>query len=186
MININHLPDQRQNEQVVLFLRRHWLAVLRLAVSFLLLTAIPIGIMLYFSSQLSLMIADPFFGPIIVIVFSIYFLCIFLFVFFAFTNYYLDTWIVTTERVINIEQNGLFERVDSELDMIAVQDATANVSGMLATFFNFGDVQIQTAGEQEHFHFLSVPHPERVKQKIMELAIAAKERLGSTMNKLGE
>ena len=184
MINIDHLPDQRQDEKVVLFLRRHWFAVLRLVIAFILLITIPIGLILYFFEPLSVFIADPFFGPATIIALSVYFLSTFLFVFFAFTSYYLDTWIVTTERVIDIEQNGLFERIDSELDLNAVQDATAEVSGMLETFFDYGDVLIQTAGEQEHFHFINVPHPERIKQKVMELAIAAKERLGSAANKL--
>ena len=185
MININHLPDQRPNERVVLYLRRHWFALLRLAISFALLFLVPIILGFIFWSILSAFLADPFFGPFTVIIGSIYFLSIFLFCFLAFTNYYLDTWIVTSERVINIEQNGLFERVDSELDMIAVQDATAEVSGMLETFFDYGDVLVQTAGEQEHFHFIHVPHPERVKQQIMELAIAAKEQLGTNAVKLG-
>ena len=53
------------------------------------------------------------------------------FAFIEFTDYYLDTWIVTTERIISIEQKGLFERTASELDLISVQDATAEVHGFL-------------------------------------------------------
>ncbi|MEK7452158.1 MAG: PH domain-containing protein [Patescibacteria group bacterium] len=110
---------------------------------------------------------------------SFFFLCTWLFAFIEFTDYYLDTWIVTTERIISIEQKGLFERTASELDLISVQDATAEVHGFLETIFEFGDVLVQTAGEQKRFHFLSVNNPEQIKETVMKLTREAKERMST-------
>ena len=41
--------------------------------------------------------------------------------------------------------------------------------GFFPTLLDFGDVMVQTAGEQEHFHFRNVPNPEAYKEEIMLL-----------------
>ena len=60
-------------------------------------------------------------------------------------DYWLDVWIVTDERVINIEQKGLFSRSVSELHFYNVQDVTTSVRGVIPTLLNYGDVEVQTA-----------------------------------------
>lgn len=169
MLSLDHIPNKRANEKIILFLRRHWFAILALVVSFVLLTVIPLGLAFYFWDSLSIWLAEPFLGVMLSVAISMYFLCVWIVTATGFTDYYLDTWIVTNERIINIEQHGLFQRVASELDLTTVQDVTAEISGMLETLFQFGDVEIQTAGEKEHFEFRHVPHPERVKEVIMQM-----------------
>ena len=178
-MNIDQLPNQREHERIVLFLRRQWFTLLRIVVAFLVLTIIPIALGIYFWDILSAWLEGPFLGPVIVVSGSLFFLCTWLFAFVEFTDYYLDTWIITTERIVNIEQKGLFERTAAELDLVSVQDATAEVRGFLETIFEYGDVLIQTAGEQERFHFINVNHPEQIKETIMKLALEAKERLSA-------
>ena len=89
--------------------------------------------------------------------------------FIGWVDYYLDAWIVTNDRIINIEQNGLFNRVISEQRLYRVQDVTAEVGGIIKTFFNFGTVFIQTAGEVGRFNFEEIPEPYLVKKIILEL-----------------
>lgn len=179
MLSLNHIPNQRKDERIVLFLRRHWFAVLALVVSFTLLTVIPLALAAYFWTTLSVWLQEPFFGIILSIAISIYFLCVWIVTATGFTDYYLDTWIVTNERIINIEQHGLFQRVASELDLASVQDVTAEISGFLETIFKFGDVEIQTAAEQKRFEFRHIPHPERVKETVMHLVQDDKQRLAN-------
>ncbi len=182
-MNLHHLPNQRKNEHIVLFLRRQWFTLLRIVIAFLILTIIPIILAIYFWETLSIWLEDPFLGPAIIVAGSIYFLCTWLFAFVEFADYYLDIWIVTTERIINIEQKGLFERTASELDLVSVQDATAEIKGFLETIFDFGDVLIETAGEQQRFHFQSVDDPEKIKETVMRLTLEAKERLNAHGNR---
>ncbi len=179
MFHLDHLPDQRPNEHVVLFLRRQWFAVLTIVVAFVVLTGVPIVVGGYFWDSIETWLAHPILGPLIIIVGTMYFLAIWLSVFLEFTDYYLDTWIVTTQRIINIEQEGLFHRTASELDLAAVQDTTAKIDGFLQTMFTFGDVFVQTAGRKEHFHFRDIVHPERVKQVINKLVEEDKQRLAA-------
>jgi anion-transporting ArsA/GET3 family ATPase len=63
--------------------------------------------------------------------------------------------------------------------LLQIQDVNAEVDGFMATLLHFGNVHIQTAGEQPNFVFESVPHPYEVSKKILDLHevyLARKER----------
>lgn len=83
------------------------------------------------------------------------------------TDYYLDIWIVTSNRIVNIDQKGLFNREVSTLQIERIQDVTFEIRGIVATVLGFGDVHVQTAGEMEEFLIQGVANPERVKRKIL-------------------
>lgn len=89
--------------------------------------------------------------------------------FLVFIDYYLDAWIITDKRIVNIEQRGLFYRIISELELDKIQDITTEVSGVIPTFFNYGNVFIQTAAEKERFIFRKIPDPYKVKDVLMGL-----------------
>ena len=108
--------------------------------------------------------------PVSILVISIYSLSIWLFFFHAFVDYYLDVWIVTNQRIINIEQKGLFSRIVSEQKLNRVQDITSEVHGIWATMMHFGTVYIQTAGEEPRFVFKQIPHPYDVRKVVNTLA----------------
>ncbi len=95
-------------------------------------------------------------------------LLVWLYAFLVWIDYFFDVWIITNERVINIEQKGLFVRAVSELKFSRIQDVTSEVSGMIPTILNFGDVKVQTASEEDYFLFRRVPDPYHVKDLIME------------------
>lgn len=84
------------------------------------------------------------------------------------TDYYLDIWIVTDSRIINIDQKGLFNREVSTLRMERIQDVTFEIHGIVATILGFGNVHVQTAGESEEFLIKGIKNPEHVKRKILE------------------
>ncbi|NBS41849.1 PH domain-containing protein [bacterium] len=176
MFRLDHLPNQRPDETVVLFLRRQWFAVLRIVVAATFLLGTPAAIAWYFSGRVESILNHPVFGPILTLIACMYVASIWLFSFLEFTDYYLDTWVITNERVINIEQKGLFNRVASELHLAAVQDVTSEVRGLIGTFFDYGDVFIQTAAEKERFDFKDIDHPEKVKELILKLVEVDKKR----------
>jgi hypothetical protein len=78
-------------------------------------------------------------------------------------------WIVTNERIVNIEQLGLFSRDVSELELENVQDMTVEVLGIIPTFLNYGNLYVQTAAEKERFVFRHVPNPYAIKDLVMNL-----------------
>jgi uncharacterized membrane protein YdbT with pleckstrin-like domain len=74
---------------------------------------------------------------------------------------------------VNIEQKGLFVRHISELNFSRIQDVTAEVEGILPTVLNYGDVLVQTAGEESRFIFRQVADPYQVKDMVMKLSKGA-------------
>ncbi|PIR47472.1 hypothetical protein COV06_03375 [Candidatus Uhrbacteria bacterium CG10_big_fil_rev_8_21_14_0_10_50_16] len=170
MLHLHHLPNSKPGEKPVLFLRRHWLAVARLFFFVALASVAPLLITWLLGQTMPSLLHSSEGGAIGSVFLSIYYLSVITFLFQEFIDYYLDVWIVTTERIINIEQHGLFNRVASEMHIALVQDVTAEVQGATATFLDYGQVYIQTAGEDKRFLFKNVPHPEQIRNTILRLA----------------
>ncbi len=77
--------------------------------------------------------------------YSVNILLITIFVF-IFHNYYLSLQIVTNERVIDIDQTGLFKREVNEMPLSNIEDVNYKQNGFWGTIFNYGNVILQTAG----------------------------------------
>jgi len=86
-----------------------------------------------------------------------------------FTDYYLDKWVVTNKRIIDIEQRGFFIREISSVRYNKIQDATIEVTGLIPTLLNFGRIQIQTAGIEQEFILNTAPNPLINKERILEI-----------------
>lgn len=179
MLDLKHLPNQQADEKVVLFIRPFWFEPLTILMAMVLLYGALLGVWFWFSDSLALWLADPLIGPIVVVFAGMYVGAVWLFAFLQFTSYYLDTWIITTERIISVDQDGLFSRTSSELHLASVQDVTSEVRGILHTFFNYGDMYVQTAGEKERFIFKNIPHPEKTREIVVDLVDLDKRRHGS-------
>ena len=92
----------------------------------------------------------------------------YLFIFFEmWLEYWLDAWIVTNFRLIDINQIGLFRREHSEIPLSRIQDISIETNGVLATFLGYGNIRIQTAGEDD-FHGRTMPNLDEVKNCLME------------------
>ncbi len=78
-----------------------------------------------------------------------------------------DIYIVTNERIIDIEKKPLFfaeERREASLGMI--QNVNVDIPGPAAYLLGFGHVLIYTAAEAGRFDFMYVPHPRDVQAEI--------------------
>jgi len=167
-------PNQQPDENIILFLRRHWIVLLKIIIVFIVLLGI-IALFDFGTYYYSNIWESKIGYPIMVLGTSAYVLFVMLFSFTQFVDYYLDVWIVTNKRIINIEQKGLFARVVSEKELSRMQDVTSEVKGFLETFLHYGNVFIQTAGEKERFVFQQVPEATEVAQKISNLVSKTRE-----------
>jgi hypothetical protein len=156
-------------EKVEYFLRRHWLVFFSDIMVVVVLSLIPVAA--YFILQYAVpgLIDGPVSRPLLILLGSAYYLTIWLVFLTKFVDYYLDAWIVTNHRIVNIEQRGLFSRTISELDLAKVQDVTSEVKGIIPSVLNFGSVFVQTAGEVERFVFEEVPFPHEIRKRILDL-----------------
>lgn len=74
---------------------------------------------------------------------------------------------VTSEKIAQVVYLSLFNRKISQLSIGDVQDVTVTQKGVLAHFFNYGTLVIETAGEQENYQFSYVPDPYQVSKAIV-------------------
>lgn len=150
-------------EKIILLRKRHGLI--------LILEILPVALMIF-----GVLVALTFFGTNVIYIFAgglvVQLLVAALMI--MFTDYFLDTWVITNERVIHAELRGLFNRTLSSLPHDKVQDITVVTPGILATFFHFGDIQIQSAGAVPQVIMKQVPEPTEVKSVLLE----AQQRLG--------
>lgn len=178
MISLRALPNHEHGEVTVLFLRRYWIDLAGAFLFSIALIAVPIAIGLVFSYSDMNMFGHPFWGPVGTLLLSAYLLVVAVITMAQVTDYFLDMWIVTNERIINIEQNGLFARTVSEMRLNQVQDISSHTHGFLETFLTYGDVTIQTAGEKLQFHFKNIDNPDEVKLTVARLVAECKKRHG--------
>lgn len=78
----------------------------------------------------------------------------------------LNRWIVSNERIIDVDQHGLFRRTVSEIDFAKIQDIRYHRVGLLATFFNIGNIAV--ASDQKTIELHGVKNPHEVKEAIFE------------------
>lgn len=164
-----HIPHHLKGEKIILLLRRHPFIILSKIITWAVAAILPLIFYLLMGKTLAGLFSNELFSPLVVLFTSIYYLYIWLFAFHGFVDYYLDVWIVTNERIVNIEQKGLFARVVSEQRLYRVQDVTSELKGFFSTLLDFGTVYIQTAGEQQRFVFKQVPSPYNVARKINKI-----------------
>ncbi len=167
MINYKYITAHA-DEKVYAIIHRHWFNIARQYIPLVLLILLLLfGMFSIPDITESLDIVD--FTPLLYFIISILYVIIWLYAFFIWVDYHLDIWIITSSRIINVEQKGFFSRVESELDYSHIQDVSSETHGIIHTLLNYGDVIIQTAGHKGKFLFRNVAKPERIRVLIMHL-----------------
>lgn len=82
--------------------------------------------------------------------------------------WYHNVFVVTTDRIIDIEQRGFFERVVSQSSFEKVQDVSLHTHGAWQTIFRYGDVNIKTAWGSVGLCVPAIFRPAKVQQLILE------------------
>lgn len=154
--------SQEDGEKVVLFLRQHpivnlpWIAlaiILSLAPS--VLSVFPLISFLPANFQL--------------IALLFWYLIVAAFVLESALSWFFNIFIVTDERIIDVDFLNLIYREITEAKTDKIQDVTHSVGGVVRTVFNYGDVMIQTAGTSQNLEFERVPNPALVARIIQAL-----------------
>ncbi len=161
-----------KDEKIVFVIRHHWFIFFRVIITYLFLGSIPgIGYFLInkFIPRLLDFVFQEVFSTILVLIFSIYYLLILAFFFHSWLDQYLDIWIITNRRVIDIEQKGFFARVIAKHKLSRIQDVSSEVKGFFPTIFSYGNLRLQTAAAEQLFIFEKIPHPHEIAKKILHL-----------------
>ncbi len=161
--NIDELNLQ-PGETLLSVMRKHWFV--------LFIHILPFGVVFFLPLIILSVLSSITMSPTqmaLTIFFSSFWMLISLTAMFTiWTNYYLDLWIVTNKRIIDIEQKALFNREIKTLHMKTVQDVQVDVVGIFETFLKFGTLRVQTAGTGgTDAKIVGIPKPELERDIIM-------------------
>lgn len=165
MNEIRLLPE----EQIILKLRKHWMILVRDTIGTILLAFFPpilLAIVQIFAPQFLF-----FSGYYAFISFAsvLWLLLIFLALAVIWTNYYLDLWIVSTKRIISVDQISLFNRKVTSLSLERIQEITVKEENFVQAFFKYGTLDIETASPTDGDATMEgIPNPENVRKTILE------------------
>lgn len=162
-----------ENEHIVSVSRRHWWILAEKSVAVLFLALIPLFV--YIIWELAFPQIATLTEENITIINSFLFLgsvlfYLFLWLYFAilFIDYYLDLWVVTNMRILDMEQKGLFNREVTECYISKIEDMTVEIKGVLPTFLNYGDLYLKTASEKGELIFREIFDPNHIKNIVLE------------------
>ncbi|MEI6597260.1 MAG: PH domain-containing protein [bacterium] len=164
------LPGAMPGEKIIKIIRKDAFILLGKFILAVILTGLPALVGFIVISIYPNLLLGQISYPLIALSISGYILFIWLFLFFSFIDYYLDVWLITNERIIDIKQEGFFSRTVAELKLFQIQDVTSELKGLSKFIFHYGDVYVQTAGEVQRFVFRQIPHPEEIRDVIIKLA----------------
>jgi uncharacterized membrane protein YdbT with pleckstrin-like domain len=84
-------------------------------------------------------------------------------------NHYLDVFAITNKRIISIDQRGFFHRHMGSFRLEKLQDVNVDVHGIIATLFDYGTLEVETAsGSDGEFRAHHLPNPRELKNLILE------------------
>lgn len=159
---------QHENEEVIILGRRHpitnlwWLAMVCVAVF------IP---MIWGSFPMFQVIS----GLTVTKVTILWYLGLLFYVIQHFLLWFYNVYIVTNERLVDVDFVGLLSKVVNVTQLDNVEDVNYSQHGLMDSMFDMGDVIVQTASEQKTpdasgelsaFTFESIAYPDKVAQVI--------------------
>jgi len=164
-------PNQRDDEKVFVIVKKHFVGYIpTIGLIFFIAILFALIIRVIFSAAGgSLGLGGVGAMPYLITVAVAFFLVIALFVISTWIVHYYNFFIVTDRRLVEIIQKGLFNREINELTFDQVQDVGFKVCGVLNTFFDAGDIEIQTAGSSRNFLIKTIPRPNISAEILLDL-----------------
>ncbi len=158
---------QEETEKIILFVRQHFIINIPWIVITIFLVIAPAIIFPRLFQVLRLTITPPVSYYVVGTMF--WYLATFGFSLASFIKWFFNIYIVTNERIVDIDFYYLLYKKFAQAELTRIQDIQYTSGGILAAMFNYGNVRVQTAGESPNIDFDSVPHPEKVVETIREI-----------------
>lgn len=164
--------NQEPDEMIVLFLRRHFIT----NIPWILTT-----IFLYVTPPIIFSLIQIFnisFGnfPIglIVVLTGFYYLIVTSYAFSKFVSWFYNIGIVTQKRLVDLDTSNILSHNTAAATFKELVDIKFTQRGFLQSFFDYGDIHIQTEAIHANFEFHAAPKPTKVVDIISDLRIATK------------
>ena len=179
-------PGQRENEKILMVIRKHPIVYIRIVVVSLIFVGLPLVFFYFFViHQDYSFFRDGIVGIAIGLFACLYALYGMLFTCMALMDEQFDLFILTSDRLIDITQISILKNTVSDTPLKHIQDTTSCISGLFQTFINYGNIIVQTAGKSAVFHIDRVPDPTALARKILSYARENKAEIDKTLAEEG-
>lgn len=169
-MRLYNLIKKKHYERVEHVLRRHPLTFLPIFLFFLVLLVVPPVVYILINSVFPGAFQSDITFVLLVLLASSYYLGMLLLFYAQFLMFYLDMWVITNDRMVNVDQLGLFARSISEVELFRLQDVHAEVRGFFRTILKYGKVSAKTASGTDAFVLHDVKRPNRIREDLVRLA----------------
>lgn len=159
--------SQEENEKIIIFIRRHFITNISwISIGIILLVA-PLFLIFPFNILQDLLKILP--SSFIVILLIFYYLIIVGYVYTNFITWFYNVGIITSKQIIDVDFTDIMYREVAKVRIQDIIDAEYTQGGFLHSFFNYGDVFIQTEGIKPNFEFYHIPNPDKTTDIIIDL-----------------
>lgn len=152
---------QGPNETLILLLRAHPFTQIPWIINTIFIALLFLVLYFFISSYLS------FQQGIFLIIVGVVFLGSF--VWFNFLSWFFNVGIITNERIIDMDYHGIIYKEITGTHINRVEDITVKSGGFFESFFDYGDIFVQTAGKEANIEFANVPKSSEVVRIINNL-----------------
>lgn len=167
--------DQEDDEEIELLLRQHWVT----NVPWIFYSTISALLPLFLINSkawfgLSFLPAIPpslFFATV-----ATWYLLITAYIIESFLHWYFNIYIVTNLHIIDIDFDNLLSKKFQESSLEDIESTSGALKGIVSSFFNYGDVVVQTAAHTQQSVFSNVPYPTTVVDRINDLTRSMKHQ----------
>ena len=160
--------DLDEGETMELVLRQHWIKNIHWIIVTVIGFLAPVAVLLVDSlSGVNFLPKIP--ERVVMEGFTLWFLFILAYATQNFLYWYFNVYIVTNLHIIDVDFNSLLSKKVTEAQFADIESVSSQISGALQTFYNFGDVVIETASKDMKIKFEGVPRPDAVVNKIQQI-----------------
>lgn len=178
MKEIKSLISQNEGEKIIKTMHRHPLTFFRDAIG---------SIFLFFASLVVMIMF--FYVPLVLPIAFLVFVFSIIGGFYSYFTWEKDMFLITNQRIVDIEQKTLFSKSQKEAYLEKIQDVSFEIKGILGSLFNYGTVSIQTASDSV-LTLNDVASPESVQKIIFNIvkeeSSKSQDDDGNLMKKMAE
>ena len=160
---------QKPQETIILFLRSHFLVNTPWIIFTVILVVLPLIITLFLPLFKIDFLSSPTVIRFTTVYVLFYYLLIFSYIFISFLHWFYNVFIVSSERVVDIDYSDIVVHNLAITNLSHIEDVNYTQSGFVPTLFNYGNIFVQTAGNERNFEALSVPKPREATHIIGDL-----------------
>lgn len=170
--------NQNENERILLFIRQHKIVLIPPIFWSLVLVFIPpiIVWLIKIGDSYNFHFSFGLTPGIWIALTILWYFFIFAYLFQVFLNWYFNVYVMTNQRLIDFDFNGLLSHGADETNLTNIETAESGIGGLWGTVFNMGTITVRTAADQNNFVLDNIPDPSRIRDFVMDFVVSLDEK----------